>query len=985
MSAYTDMLIEALEFEEFSGPWYGKNGHIFTGVSSDDITTNDDGPIGQCLEFTDGAAKLRILNAAMGSFQIGTGSQSVEFWTYIDAIPASGFRGFYVTGGANNSDEGINIALNAASDTVRVNLSNGTTRTIVDANSSVLSDATWHHIVAIVDRDLDEVRIYVDGVEEGSGSISGFSSDDIQSGNNLDINGDFTGPNTGIDGRLDHFRVYDDVLSTSQITYLYNGGDGRSYYELADLSEVYYPLTHKSDVRGHAWAELTETGSPSFSASGVALSGTSERLTNESKIFRNVEDETFCLWGTFTPDTIGTAMGICGQNSSQYSVRVLGGGSPGVLQFRLNTSDGVKTVNWGTTLVAGTEYFFYAYHDKDSDVIGLAVDDGTPVTTATSAGVPVQGASNFTIGSIATSNHFDGTIKNVGFRRGGLLSASEETHFAGGGDFDTELEKDYTPANGAKQARVKAKAAQIGGTGTQDCLVLTMDESSLPNELHDSDEPTAEITGASIRVSTDEAGANMVPCYVHKFTASSGGGTVEIKLNPGTLDGTSGTDVYIWWLSPGHSATPPPLAHAYGRNSVTDDGFLHYLLMDDDPSGSVTDITGNGQDPSSIGSMTSGDVVAGKIGDALDFDGTDDGLQIAATPLFPDPSSDFAVGAWVKPTDQAGSGFPSIAGMRHNHSGSFQGMFFDYQDSTDKFRFVVRDNGTSSTKVNSSAASTTSVSYGSWQHVLGRFDESAFESEIFVNGTSEDTDIGSGNSGDRFVIGSAAYTIGHGRFATTNVDFYEGQIDEVWLYEGTISADQITTLYNNQNAPGTFWDSTAAVTTPGAAAAVTSIVAYDAGLTFAAVSQKNALAVTAHDSGVESANTAQKNALAVSAHDAGLEYSALAAKAALALIGYDAGFTYTNTGQKDASAQSGVLAHAAGFTYSNTAQKKALASISHDAGLTASAQASKAAASVLAHAAGFTYAAISGNPNLIPVCLALSIEHINKLSLSIEK
>ena len=50
----------------------------------------------------------------------------------------------------------------------------------------------------------------------------------------------------------------------------------------------------------------------------------------------------------------------------------------------------------------------------------------------------------------------------------------------------------------------------------------------------------------------------------------------------------------------------------------------HY---NDDPSGSLTDATGNGQ-ATTVGSMTSGDLVDGAIGKAWDFDGSDDRVEI---------------------------------------------------------------------------------------------------------------------------------------------------------------------------------------------------------------------------------------------------------------------------------------------------------------------------------------------------------------------
>lgn len=98
----------------------------------------------------------------------------------------------------------------------------------------IISSGTWYHYVGVIDRDGGVVKIYVDGSEVTPGStahhcVGGGSveaEDAAQNDEPIRIGGSF-GAFSTFDGQIDDVRIYDGLLSLSEVTALYNGGNGR--------------------------------------------------------------------------------------------------------------------------------------------------------------------------------------------------------------------------------------------------------------------------------------------------------------------------------------------------------------------------------------------------------------------------------------------------------------------------------------------------------------------------------------------------------------------------------------------------------------------------------------------------------------------------------------------------------------------------------------------------------------------------------------
>ena len=214
----------------------------------------------------------------------------------------------------------------------------------------------------------------------------------------------------------------------------------------------------------------------------------------------------------------------------------------------------------------------------------------------------------------------------------------------------------------------------------------------------------------------------------------------------------------------------------YGRNAVWSDysGVFHQK----DGSGTAINSTGNGN-LTAVGSPAS---AVGEIGDAVNYTGGNDyhsnNSVTGATTLVP-----ITLQAWVSP----------------NASSSTESIVYVGEDGAEH-GLLLRSNGVwalSQAQSNVQAEAVISLTSGTFYMFHGVFTSST-QREIFVNGELEATSTATEvvADADGIIIGSRHSTASQGLNART---------DEVRVRNSALSADWITTEYNNQNSYSTFY------------------------------------------------------------------------------------------------------------------------------------------------------------------------------------
>jgi hypothetical protein len=104
--------------------------------------------------------------------------------------------------------------------------------------SSDVDDGKWHHVVYTYDSISEERKVYIDGRLAGSDTTSG-TLDVVYSDQNFIIGGRLLSiDDRGWDGRIDEVRLYDDVLTQTEVLYIMTGSANPHYFPVWSLGNL---------------------------------------------------------------------------------------------------------------------------------------------------------------------------------------------------------------------------------------------------------------------------------------------------------------------------------------------------------------------------------------------------------------------------------------------------------------------------------------------------------------------------------------------------------------------------------------------------------------------------------------------------------------------------------------------------------------------------------------------------------------------------
>ena len=126
-------------------------------------------------------------------------------------------------------------------------------------------------------------------------------------------------------------------------------------------------------------------------------------------------------------------------------------------------------------------------------------------------------------------------------------------------------------------------------------------------------------------------------------------GLLYVSKSDFIISSLAGTVLYLYWDS-AIADNSDYVAVCGSRHEVWNANIKAFLGCSQDPSGGapqILDSTSNHHHGTSVGTMLSADLVNGKIGKALDFDGSNDGIYTAAAPITAYPFTLQAIGKFV--------------------------------------------------------------------------------------------------------------------------------------------------------------------------------------------------------------------------------------------------------------------------------------------------------------------------------------------------
>ncbi len=187
------------------------------------------------------------------------------------------------------------------------------------------------------------------------------------------------------------------------------------------------------------------------------------------------------------------------------------------------------------------------------------------------------------------------------------------------------------------------------------------------------------------------------------------------------------------------------------------------------------DRSGNGNDGALTNMSTSTSPVPGKIGQALNFDGTSSYISVGA-PASLDIINAITLSAWVK----SPSWHPTAV-WRSIFDKSTYGLYI--QPSSNAVRFQLNITGVGLTSLDTSALNT-----NQWYHVVGTYDKDAGSNnfKIYVNGVAQ-------NQGTQTNTIVASSNLNIGLYSGA---YFNGTMDDLRVYNRALSASEVKQLYN---------------------------------------------------------------------------------------------------------------------------------------------------------------------------------------------
>ena len=218
----------------------------------------------------------------------------------------------------------------------------------------------------------------------------------------------------------------------------------------------------------------------------------------------------------------------------------------------------------------------------------------------------------------------------------------------------------------------------------------------------------------------------------------------------------------------------------------------HYKLNDNAATDTVIDDIGanNGAIKDAGGTATTAAHTAANsrgVGTVLDFDGTDDYIEIADNIVFSPILTPFSISVWVYMHDATNFEIASKGAL------GADGEWQLYAGSDDILRFVLYDEDAAALISRKYNTVLTTTYENKWVHIVGIYNGGIINAsiKIYLNGTRVDDAFY--KEGTFVAVENLTHAIWIGRHDT---DYANGLIDNVMIYDIELNPDQVKVLYH---------------------------------------------------------------------------------------------------------------------------------------------------------------------------------------------
>ena len=173
---------------------------------------------------------------------------SVSMWVKLDSMSANGF--LWQIKAEEGTDNQIILLWNNAAGVIRGNVKFGGTTNVVDSGSGLENDGNWHHVAMTWNSgsktaSQNYVRLYIDGSETDNDAIGNTWSDESGHAGFIIGRNDIQS-NAYFNGHMNDIAFFSDVLTSSEVSTIYNSGSPKDEEAHSGLI-AYYTMENYSD------------------------------------------------------------------------------------------------------------------------------------------------------------------------------------------------------------------------------------------------------------------------------------------------------------------------------------------------------------------------------------------------------------------------------------------------------------------------------------------------------------------------------------------------------------------------------------------------------------------------------------------------------------------------------------------------------------------------------------------------------------------
>jgi hypothetical protein len=224
--------------------------------------------------------------------------------------------------------------------------------------------------------------------------------------------------------------------------------------------------------------------------------------------------------------------------------------------------------------------------------------------------------------------------------------------------------------------------------------------------------------------------------------------------------------------------------------------------LNNNPSGTILDSTANSNDGASYGGMTLSDLVDGKTGKCLEFDGDNDYISVLDSPSL--KPTELTLSTWFRSNQEVFPDGHFLAKQCYDYWGNAAGQTYGFDTTPDTL--IIDGIFEKDAYEQVDFFGNYQVEPDTWYSLVLTFDESTEIGSLYVNGNLE----GAKNCDPSVLWYNTPwdFTMGASRFGTGSSHvinrFFDCGLDEIRVLNTPLSAGWVSTEYSNQNNPSGF-------------------------------------------------------------------------------------------------------------------------------------------------------------------------------------